>query len=48
LIVVADKAQAGDVIAAFNAGGERAFVIGALIAGSESEPEVRYRGNLVS
>jgi phosphoribosylformylglycinamidine cyclo-ligase len=46
LIVVSDKEKAGDVIAAFQAGGERAFVIGALVPGSGAEPEVRYRGKL--
>jgi phosphoribosylformylglycinamidine cyclo-ligase len=47
LIAVSDKAKAGDVIAAFNAAGERAFVIGELVPGSGTEPQVRYRGNLV-
>jgi phosphoribosylformylglycinamidine cyclo-ligase len=46
LIVVADKAKADDVMAAFNAAGERAFTIGEVVTASGVEPEVRYRGTL--
>jgi phosphoribosylformylglycinamidine cyclo-ligase len=45
LIVVAESAKASDVIAAFNAAGERAFPIGTLIPMSGPEPDVRYRGS---
>jgi phosphoribosylformylglycinamidine cyclo-ligase len=45
LIVVAEKAKAADVIAAFNASGERAFPIGALIPAASAESAVRYRGS---
>jgi phosphoribosylformylglycinamidine cyclo-ligase len=47
LIVVAEKAKAADVIAAFNAAGTRAFAIGETVRAKDSEPETRYRGRLV-
>jgi phosphoribosylformylglycinamidine cyclo-ligase len=47
LIVVANPANAADVAAAFVDAGERAFPIGAVVASSSPEPEVRYRGSLV-
>jgi len=46
LIVVAERARAGDVIAAFQAAGEKAFAIGNLIGAKGSEPVVRYTGTL--
>ena len=45
LIVVAEPAKAADVIAAFNAAGERAFPIGTLVPASGPEPDVHYRGS---
>ena len=47
LIAVAEVANVEDVIAAFNASGERAFVIGALVP-ADGEPQLRYRGALLS
>jgi phosphoribosylformylglycinamidine cyclo-ligase len=44
LIAIADHAKASDVIAAFDAAGERAFVIGALVAAQGAEATIRYRG----
>jgi len=46
LIAVADAARADAIIASFNQSGERAFVMGALVAAGAAEPQVRYRGNL--
>jgi phosphoribosylformylglycinamidine cyclo-ligase len=46
LIVVTDAARASDVIAAFNAEGENAFVVGGLQSAEGSEPAVRYTGSL--
>jgi len=46
LIVVADAARAPDVIGAFNAAGENAFIIGKLVTAKEAEPAVRYTGTL--
>jgi len=46
LIAVAEKERASDLIAAFEAEGERAFSIGALVAAKGDEPAVRYRGDL--
>jgi phosphoribosylformylglycinamidine cyclo-ligase len=46
LIAVVDAEHADDVIAAFNASGERAFAIGTLIPASGSEADVRCRGTL--
>ena len=46
LVVIADTAQSGAVIAAFQNTGERAFRIGQLIPAREEEPAVRYRGEL--
>jgi phosphoribosylformylglycinamidine cyclo-ligase len=46
MIVVANSARWMDVIAAFNEAGERAFAIGALVAGEGGESTVRYRGAL--
>jgi phosphoribosylformylglycinamidine cyclo-ligase len=46
LIAVCEGAKANDVIATFNDSGERAFVIGALVAAQGAEPAVRYRGSL--
>ncbi len=46
MIVVADSADAMDVIAAFNEAGERAFAIGTLVTGEGGESTVRYRGAL--
>jgi phosphoribosylformylglycinamidine cyclo-ligase len=45
LIAVADAPRAADLVAAFNEHGERAFIIGSLIAGVGPEPQVLYRGN---
>ncbi|HXJ00107.1 MAG TPA: phosphoribosylformylglycinamidine cyclo-ligase [Micropepsaceae bacterium] len=47
LIVVAEKGSAAGVIAAFEAAGERAFRVGALVPASGAQPEVRYRGSLL-
>ena len=46
LIAVAEKNKADAVVSAFNAAGERAFVIGALTPAQGSEPLVRFRGTL--
>ena len=46
LIVVAERARAGDVISAFETAGEKAFAIGNLIGARGSEPVVRYTGTL--
>ncbi|HYM18868.1 MAG TPA: phosphoribosylformylglycinamidine cyclo-ligase [Micropepsaceae bacterium] len=46
LIAVAEKERAPEIIAAFEAAGECAFMIGALIPAKGSEPAVRYRGTL--
>ena len=46
LIVVVDGARASDVVAAFEAAGEKAFAIGKLIGARGSEPVVRYTGTL--
>ena len=46
MIVVADSAEAMNVIAAFNETGERAFAIGTLVTGEGGESTVRYRGAL--
>jgi phosphoribosylformylglycinamidine cyclo-ligase len=45
LIVVAEKAKAADVVAAFSASGERAFPVGALVPAAGAESAVRYRGS---
>jgi phosphoribosylformylglycinamidine cyclo-ligase len=45
LILVADRARAGAVVAALRESGESAFVIGELAPGA-GEPSVRYRGAL--
>jgi phosphoribosylformylglycinamidine cyclo-ligase len=47
LIVVADAMRASDVIATFDACGERAFAIGETVSSDGPEPQVRYRGNFV-
>jgi phosphoribosylformylglycinamidine cyclo-ligase len=44
LIAVVDASRTADVIAAFNENGERAFVVGSLVASSGAESAVRYRG----
>jgi phosphoribosylformylglycinamidine cyclo-ligase len=46
LIAVVAKTKSKAAITAFNKAGERAFVIGALVAGTRAEPMVRYRGTL--
>jgi phosphoribosylformylglycinamidine cyclo-ligase len=48
LIAVVDKDGARGAISSFEDGGERAFVIGTLVAGQGIEPAVRYRGTLFS
>jgi phosphoribosylformylglycinamidine cyclo-ligase len=45
LVAVVDEEHAGAAIEAFNAGGEKAQIIGALVAGN-GEAKVRYRGKL--
>ena len=45
LIAIVDAARADDVIAAFNANGECAFKIGAVVSGG-GQPKVRYRETL--
>jgi phosphoribosylformylglycinamidine cyclo-ligase len=46
LIVVAEASRSSEVIAAFNAASENAFIIGELVAAKGSEPVVRYTGTL--
>jgi phosphoribosylformylglycinamidine cyclo-ligase len=48
LIAVVDKTKAASAVEAFNANGERAFVIGALAPAQDAEPVVRYRGTLAA